>query len=348
MDEKFAVNEYRVTIKDIAEELGVSTATVSNVIHGKTKKISQQTVARVQEKIEEKGYLPNMAAVLLAQNTSKIVCIVLSNDVKYENKMLEDPFVSGMVNYLSKELAKNDYFVMLKEEPNIKEIVRYASMWNMAGLILIGYCTADYESLRNSMHIPFVVVDAYQKDVHKYSDVGIDNIDGGFQAGECLIKNGHKRIMFLSDNDEDCDHDRYVGLTNALKKANLSVLKEDFKMLSPYKEERVRIYEHLYSELNQYTAAFAASDVYAIEFMNFLKDKGVDIPREFSIVGFDDIPLASMVQPALTTVSQDLELRSKVAVELLIELVDKKSEGRQELLPVKLVERGSVGVACSS
>ena len=55
-----------------------------------------------------------------------------------------------------------------------------------------------------------------------------------------------------------------------------------------------------------------------------------------------------MVQPALTTVSQDLELRSKVAVELLIELVDKKSEGRQELLPVKLVERGSVGVACSS
>ena len=81
MDEKFAVNEYRVTIKDIAEELGVSTATVSNVIHGKTKKISQQTVARVQEKIEEKGYLPNMAAVLLAQNTSKIVCIVLSNDV---------------------------------------------------------------------------------------------------------------------------------------------------------------------------------------------------------------------------------------------------------------------------
>ena len=76
------MNEYRVTIKDIAEELGVSTATVSNVIHGKTKKISQKTVAKVQEKIEEMGYLPNMAAVLLAQNTSKIVCIVLSNDVK--------------------------------------------------------------------------------------------------------------------------------------------------------------------------------------------------------------------------------------------------------------------------
>ena len=109
------MNEYRVTIKDIAEELGVSTATVSNVIHGKTKKISQKTVAKVQEKIEEMGYLPNMAAVLLAQNTSKIVCIVLSNDVKYENKMIEDPFVSGMLNYLSKELDKNELAFVLRK-----------------------------------------------------------------------------------------------------------------------------------------------------------------------------------------------------------------------------------------
>ena len=193
------MNENRITIKDIAEELGVSTATVSNVIHGKTKKISQQTVAKVQEKIEKSGYLPNMAAVLLAQNTSKIVCIVLSNDKKYENKMIEDPFVSGMLNYLSKELAKNDYFVMLKEESDIHEIVRYASMWNMAGLVLIGFCAMDYEKLRNNMHIPFVVVDSYQKDVHKYSDVGVDNIHGGFLAGEYLIKKGHKKIMFLSD-----------------------------------------------------------------------------------------------------------------------------------------------------
>ena len=337
------MNEYRVTIKDIAEELGVSTATVSNVIHGKTKKVSQQTVAKVQEKIEESGYLPNMAAVLLAQNTSKIVCIVLSNDVKYENKMIEDPFVSGMLNYLSKELAKNNYFVMLKEESDVKEIARYASMWNMSGLVLIGFCAVDYEKLRSNMHIPFVVVDSYQKGVHKYSDVGIDNIQGGFLAGSYLIKMGHERIMFLSDNDEDCDHDRYVGLTNALKAANISYDNKDFKMLSPYKEERVKIYEKLYTEINEYTAAFVASDMYAIEFMNFLMEKGVNIPKDFSVMGFDDIPLASMVYPPLTTVAQNLEHRSKVAVELLMELINGASEGRMVLLPVEVVERESVG-----
>lgn len=336
------MNEYRVTIKDIAEELGVSTATVSNVIHGKTKKISQQTVAKVQEKIEQTGYLPNMAAVLLAQNTSKIVCIVLSNDIKYENKMIEDPFVSGMLNYLSKELDKNDYFVMLKEEPDVHEIARYASMWNMAGLILIGFCATDYERLRSNMHIPFVVVDSYQKGVYRYSDVGIDNIQGGFLAGSYLIKMGHERIMFLSDNDEDCDHDRYVGLTNALKTADIPFDRADFKMLSPFKKEREKIYERIYLELDQYTAAFAASDMYAIEFMNFLQEKGVNVPKDFSIIGFDDIPLASMVHPKLTTVSQNLELRAKVAVELLLELINETAEGRMELLPVELIERESV------
>lgn len=336
------INEYRVTIKDIAEELGLSTATVSNVIHGKTKKISARTVAKVQEKIEETGYLPNMAAVLLAQNTSQIVCIVLSNDTKYENKMIEDPFVSRMLNYLSKELDKNDYFVMLKEESDIHQIARYASMWNMAGLVLIGFCAADYERLRSNMHIPFVVVDSYQKDVHRYSDVGIDNVKGGFVAGSYLIKKGHEKIMFLSDNDEDCDHDRYVGLTNALAEANIPFDQKDFKMLSPFKEERKRIYEKIYLEMGGYTAAFAASDMYAIEFMNFLQGKGMKIPEDFSIVGFDNIPLASMVHPPITTVSQNLELRAKVAVELLVELISGVTEGRKEILPVTLVERGSV------
>lgn len=336
------MNEYRVTIKDIAEELGLSTATVSNVIHGKTQKISQQTVAKVQEKIEEMGYLPNMAAVLLAQNTSQIVCIVLSNDKKYEDKMIEDPFVSGMLNYLSKELTKNDYFVMLREESDIAQIARYASMWNMAGLVLIGFCTADYENLRNNMHIPFVVVDSYQKKVHRYSDVGVDNIEGGYAAGDYLIKMGHQRIMFLSDNDEECDHDRYIGLTKALVGAGLSYDKNDFKMLSPFKKEREKIYESIYAELGNYTAAFAASDMYAVEFMNFLQKKGMRIPEDFSVMGFDDIPLAAMVYPPLTTVSQNLERRAKVTVELLIELINGESEGRQELLPVMLVERESV------
>lgn len=336
------MENYRITIKDIAEELGVSTATVSNVIHGKTKKISDKTVAKVQEKLEESGYIPNMAAVLLAQNTSKIVCVLLSDDISYEGKMMEDPFVAGMLNYLSKELSKNGYFMMLKEEPDVSQIVRYASMWNMAGLILIGYCAVDYERLREKMHIPFVVVDAYRSDMKKYSDVGIDNIHGGYLAGKHLLDMGHKNIMYLANVDEDCDHDRYLGLTGAYKEKGLEYNSDDYKLLSPIKEERLKRYEKILNEIGAYTAAFLASDVLAIEFMNFLQDNGIRVPEDFSIVGFDNIPLAAYVRPALTTVSQNLQERSERAVALLIELIDGTTKGRQELLPLELIERSSV------
>lgn len=336
------MENYRITIKDIAEELGVSTATVSNVIHGKTKKISDKTVAKVQEKLEESGYIPNMAAVLLAQNTSKIVCVILSDDISYEGKMIEDPFVSGMLNYLSKELSKNGYFMMLKEEADVNQIVRYASMWNMAGLILIGYCAVDYEKLREKMHIPFVVVDAYRDDMKKYSDVGIDNIHGGYLAGKHLLEMGHTKIMYMANVDEDCDHDRYLGLTGAYMEKGLEYNPKDYKLLNPIKEERRKRYEEIYKELENYTAAFLASDVLAIEFMNFLQDKGLSIPDDFSIMGFDDIPLAACVRPALTTVSQNLQERSEKAVQLLMELIDGMTTGRQELLQLQLVERDSV------
>lgn len=333
---------YRITIKDIAEELGVSTATVSNVIHGKTKKISDTTVAKVQEKLEESGYIPNMAAVLLAQNTSKIVCVILSDDISYEGKMIEDPFVSGMLNYLSKELTKNGFFMMLKEEPDTNQIARYASMWNMAGLILIGYCAVDYEKLREKMHIPFVVVDAYRDDMKKYSDVGIDNIHGGYLAGKYLLEMGHKKIMYMANVDADCDHDRYLGLTGAYIEKGLEFNPEDFKLLDPIKEKRQQRFEEIFAQIHHYTAAFLASDVLAIEFMNFLQDKGMNIPEDFSVVGFDDIPLAACVRPGLTTVSQNLKERSKKAVQLLMELIDGTTTGRQEMLQLELIERDSV------
>ena len=99
---------------DIAEELGVSTATVSNVIHGKTKKISDRTVQRVQELLEEKQYIPSMAGILLAQNDSRIIGVVVNDHEKYESHALEDYFIASSLNYLSAEIEKAGYFMMVK------------------------------------------------------------------------------------------------------------------------------------------------------------------------------------------------------------------------------------------
>jgi len=330
----------RVTIKDIAEEIGVSTATVSNVIHGKTKKISDRTVAKVQEKLQESGYIPNMAAVLLAQNSSKIVCVVVSDHEKYEGKMLEDPFVTQMINTISKELSALGYFMMIKEEKDIEKIAVYASMWNMAGLILMGYCSMDYEKLRSKMHIPFVVVDSYEKNVKSYVDIGIDNIEGGRIAGDYLLSQGHYRILYFADNKEDCDLDRYKGLKKALEEKFDPI----YYLVSMDKMEREKDYKEIQAVIfkEHVTAVFAASDYYAIEFMRFLLKNGVKVPKEVSIMGFDDIPLAQQIYPALTTISQNIPLRAKTAVQMLHNLVENRGVEGSVLLPVELKERESV------
>ena len=150
-------NDKRVRIADIAEELGVSTATVSNVIHGKTKKISDRTVQRVSELLEERQYIPSMAGILLAQNDSRIIGIVINDHEKYESHALEDVFIAASLNCLSAEIEKSGFFMMVKVTEDINEIVRFASMWNMEGLILMGFCRQDYKKLRGLMRIPFVV-----------------------------------------------------------------------------------------------------------------------------------------------------------------------------------------------
>ena len=112
----------RVRIVDVADALGLSTATVSNVIHGKTQKISDETVKRVQQELERTGYIPNMAGILLARNNSRIIGVVINDHVKYEGRVLEDGFVMSSLNALSHEVNEKGYFLMIKTTTDISEI----------------------------------------------------------------------------------------------------------------------------------------------------------------------------------------------------------------------------------
>ena len=169
------MGEQRIRIRDIAEELGLSTATVSYVIHGKTKKISDETVKRVQALLEERQYIPSMAGILLAQNSSKIIGVFINDHEKYEGHTLEDAFIASSLNYLSIEIENNGQFMMVKKAKNPQEIIQFASMWNMDGLVVIGFCDQDYMYLRNHMRIPFVVYDGFSENPQRICNIKIDN-----------------------------------------------------------------------------------------------------------------------------------------------------------------------------
>lgn len=327
----------RIRIQDIAEELGLSTATVSNVIHGKTKKISDETVKRVQELIEKRGYIPSMAGILLAQNDSRIIGIVVNDHEKYEGHVLEDGFIGASINALSREIDSAGYFMMVKVTSHRDEIVRFASMWNMEGLVIIGFCEQDYKKLRESMHIPFVVYDGYFQETQKICNLTIDNYDGGRQIGTYFRNMGHKKALCLSDNNICMDSERIQGCADAMGKDSVHFMQIPFQ-----KEARMRFYRENDAKIQAYTAVFAVSDFYAVELIRFLQDMGLKIPEDISIAGFDDSPICRYCSPPLTTVRQDPYERAKSAISILRNLKAGIETQGTIKLPVSLMKRGSV------
>lgn len=328
----------RVRIADLAEELGLSTATVSNVIHGKTKKISDETVKRVQALLEERQYIPSMAGILLARNNSRIIGVVVNNHEKYEGRVLEDAFVAASLNALLFELEKMGYFMMIKATQEWSEVERFASMWNMDGMVLLGFCDSDYEKLREKMHIPFVVYDGFFESNREICNLTIDNFDGGRQVGAYLKEMGHQRAILLSDNDICTDAERMAGFREGFGEGETC-----FMEVPMNREGRYRFYRENYDRIRTYTAAFAVSDVYAAEFMHFLMERGIAVPGEMSVVGFDDNALCENCFPRLTTVGQDAGERARLAVHSLKRLWSGEGEPTVEPLPVRLIIRDSVG-----
>ena len=330
------MEEKRVRISDIAEELGLSTATVSNVLHGKTKKISDETVRRVQALLEERQYVPSMAGILLAQNSSRIIGVVVNDHEKYESHTLDDVFIASSLNFLSEEIEKSGQFMMVKKTTSPEDIIKFASMWNLDGMVLIGFCDQDYMYLRNHMRIPFVVYDGYCDKAERIYNITIDNYSGGFQVGKYFKKLGHKRVLCISDNQICMDKERYDGFSDGFGKEDC-----DFMLIPMKKSERLEFYHNNAERIGSYSAVFAVSDFYAIEFMHFLQENGISVPDEISVAGFDDTPMCSLVSPTLTSVRQDSALRAKIAVEKLRELKEKKETDTTIMLPVTLVERKS-------
>lgn len=332
------MGEQKVRISDIAEELGLSTATVSNVIHGKTNKISEETQKRVMQLLEERQYIPSMAGILLAQNASKIIGVFINDHEKYEGHTLEDFFISSALNDLSTEIEASGQFMMIKKTKSVIDIIKFASMWNMDGIVVIGFCNQDYQYLRNHMRIPFVIYDGCCDNLERIANIMIDNFDGGQQAGTWFREHGHKKALCIADNDICVDKERMDGFRAGFYPGNVAFLK-----IPMQRESRWQFYLENLVQIRSVSAVFAVSDYYAIDFISFLKEQGIQVPEEIAIAGFDDIPLCEMISPTLSTVRQDRALRAKIAIEKLRELKNGKHINEEIKLPVQLVIRDSTG-----
>lgn len=183
---------------------------------------------------------------------------------KYEGHTLEDFFISSSLNCLSAEIEFNGQFMMVKRAKHAEEIIRFASMWNMDGIVVIGFCNQDYTDLRSHMRIPFVVYDGDCAHPERIVNITIDNFDGGYQVGRHFRELGHAAALCISDNAICVDRKRFQGFC-----AGFAPGKAELLVVPMQEEPRWEFYRAQLHRLRQVSAIFAVSDYYAIDLMHF-------------------------------------------------------------------------------
>lgn len=332
-----------ITIKEIAKQLNMSTTTVSNVIHGKTGEVSEETTKIVQDFLKKVDYVPNINARNLAQNESKIIGLALKARAdKYEN-LIMDPFVSVLIGGVEETIRNAGYFMMLYISSDTTEIMRHVSTWNVDGLILFGMLNDDGIRVSEKYKKPIVCIDTYSiEGLKHFTNVGLDDEQGTYDMVTYLISQGHKKIAFLSDNMNGVDLARLNGYKKALKDNNIKYSDSNFLKIRPKSDEVEYSLEEICRRARDFTAIMCVSDLYAITLMAALEDRGISVPNDISIVGFDDNMLGQLHRPALTTVHQDVKEKGIVAARTLLQQLNNQKTPNQILLPTHLVIRDTV------
>ncbi len=338
-----------VTLKDIAQEAGVSVMTVSNVVNGNLSKVSQENAERIRSIIEKRGYVPNSSARSLARSNSNIIAIILRGGD--DENALESPHNAALVGTIIQKLQKLGYYTMvniMKSRENISQSLR---TWNVEGAVFLGMFDNEIEAMSSATDVPTVFIDSYSN-VRRLSNVGIDDYKGGRLAARCLLEHGHRTLAFIGPpalHNGVVQH-RFSGFCDELSEHGIHwdakhqyVLESDV-----HPEEIIALGSALAAGTDGITGAFVASDQLASYLIQGLRLGGLRVPEDFSIVGFDNLMIARQITPQLTTIAQDLEQKATLAVEILFRQLQSPAAPTESLiLDVELVERESVCHLCT-
>lgn len=332
-----------VTIRDIAQATGVSATTVSNVIHGKDNRVSAETIQKINNAIKELGYVPNMSARSLVAGSSKVIGFVNHVVTRNDANVMEDPFHSAAIGAIESTLRENGYYLMLRTVETAEELVTFLQNWNVSGLFFTGIFRDKFFDSVAGLHIPVVLLDSY---VHnpQFCNVGLEDFNGCYNATRYLIEKGHRHIAFASPSIKDGGvlQERFLGYKAALAEASIPFDKK----LVFQQEMDIAACKIVSDEMIKHpeiTGLVVSADIMAAGIMTGLKSHGIRIPEDISIVGFDDINIAQLVSPPLTTIHQDMNLKGRLAVDFMMQLLNGNTPEITEItLPTKLIERESV------
>ncbi len=332
----------RSTIAEIAAKAGVSIPTVSRVLNNRPD-VSAATRERVEQVIKESGFIRSRVKNVLKASSGIIDMLIPDLTTLYPVEIVRG--VEEVLERTELRLALSlTHNTLESEERWLSKVIDGST--DGAILVLAHGQSKRLDMLRHHK-IPFVVVDHRGELGPDVPSVGATNWLGGRLATEHLLSLGHRRIAIISgDASLRCSRDRIAGYRAALEDAGVAI---DAELIRPGAFIQQTGYEQTCALLDLAeppTAIFAGSDTQAMGVYAALRARGLSLPGDMSVVGFDDVPLASIVTPALTTVRQPLAEMGRVATTMLLRLIaEEPLDSRRVELTTTLIVRESTAPA---
>ncbi len=329
-----------ITIKDVAKQAGVSISTVSRVIND-SKPVTDEVKQRVLDVIKETGYIPNPLARSLVTKKSKLIGVVVPE--------LSDSFVNEILNGIEEIAKMYDYDILLantysNREQELKSINLLRAK-QVEGIVMISWkVEEEHINYIQNCGIPatYISKTARNYDIHT---VSTSNKEATYDMTKYLVGKGHEKIAFIMTSEDDTvlEMERLSGYEDALSENNIKLDKTLIKNGGTTYEKGYESMKELLDDNIIPDAAFVTGDEAAIGAINAICDAGYKVPEDISVAGFNDVKIAKMYRPKLTTVYQPLYDMGAVAMRMVIKLINKEVlESKKMELPYRIIERESV------
>lgn len=320
--------------------------TVSNALNGRHERLSETTLARVMDTVARLGYVRSATARSLSANRSNIVSVTYQPTSRTGAGATLGQHDALFLGELELHVTRAGMYLMVHSTTDVQSTARSLKSWNVDGAIFLSTLGDEVEVLREAHDVPMVFVDNYGASP-AISSVRVDDFRGGYLAGERLVRAGHRHIAFVGPSlfDTGVVRQRYLGFSKALYDHGITHSPALKRICQTEYEPALALAGALVRELPEVTAVFATADDIAAGLVNGFHRAGRSVPDQMSVIGFDDIDLARVTTPEVTTIRQDIPAKARAAAEMLHRQLDRGADRTVDrvTLDVTLVERGSVG-----
>lgn len=332
----------KTIMQDIAQLAGVSPGTVSNALNNR-KGVGQETKAKIIKIAQELGYFDNRK-----KTEERVIRLILFK--KHGYVVSETQFFTALIEACENQCRQSGYELLISQvidgEHDKEDILKIIDQKKVDGILLLAteMDEIDFENFKN-IEIPMVVLDSYFET--KSDDyILINNISGAYRATKYFIENGHKRIGMLGSSiDINNFKHRRIGFEKAINEAGMTLKNKDSIFLEPtldgaYKDMKKYLEQNGKKDLP--TALFAFNDIIALGAIKAMQEQEINIPKDVSIIGFDDIPISSLTNPSMTTIKVFTNEMGALAVKRLINKLNEEVVPIKIEIDTKLIERNSV------